>query len=615
MASLRLADFVASFIAKVSPRVYGVCGAGAMHLNDAIANHDGIRVISMQHEQAAAMAAEADARVTGEIKVVSVTVGPGGTNAMTGVACAYVDSIPMLVIAGQVTTATMANHGGLRQLGMNELDMVSLMGPITKYAVTVTNPRMIRYHLERAVYHATHNRKGPVFVEIPLDVQAADIDPDGLETFNPVECSTPDDLQYIKERAAEVEQLLTKSKRPVVIIGNGVRLAGAIRGFTRAFGHLGVPIVSSWGAADIIPTDHQNYIGRCGIFGDRASNFAVQGADLIIAIGTRLSVAQIGHASHLFAPNAKKVVIDVDPNEVYRKPTVKVDVGVVADANEFLDQFWPWTQVPSPYVSWLKHCQAMKDRYPAVVGNPAWGINSYFFAEQLAQHLEPDAVVVTDVGFCFLPIMQSLKLKDGQRLIHSAGVSPMGWGIPAAIGAAFGAPNRQVACLTGDGGAMMNLQDLQTIAHHQLPVAVFVFENNGYATMKIAQNNHFKREVMSGPRSGMSLPDFTKIARAFGIYVKEFTSQALLAQSMTDIFQVSSQGPIMVVMHLEPGEIIQPRVQARTEDGKFIPADISDMWPYLPRAEYELNMSPATKGLSDVVKRFDGIRQEILASH
>lgn len=612
---MRLADYVAQFISKVSPRVYGVCGAGAMHLNDALANHDGIRVISMQHEQAAAMAAECDARVTGEIRVVSVTTGPGGTNAITGVACAYVDSIPLLVIAGQVTTATMMGNYKLRQLGMNELDVTALMKPVTKYQMSVTDPAYVRYSLEKAVYLATHGRKGPVFVEIPLDVQAAEIDPDSLEAFSPVECSTPDDLQYLKDKAAEVENLLIQAKRPVIIIGNGIRLAGAIRDFRRAFCHLGVPIVSSWGAADIIPTDHEHYIGRCGIFGDRAANFAVQGADLIIAIGTRLSVAQIGHASELFAKNAKKVVVDIDPAEVYRKPTVKVDVGVVGDAKEFLEQCWFWCQIPSPYAAWLKHCQEMKDRYPPVISHPGWGINSYWFADQLSQHLQPDSVVVTDVGFCFLPIMQSLKLNSSeQRLIHSAGVSPMGWGIPAAIGASFAAPNRQVVCLTGDGGAMLNLQDLQTIAHHQLPIAIFVFENNGYATMKIAQNNHFRREVMSGPRTGMSLPDFVKIAKGFGIYVREFSSQGLLQRSLEDIFEITSQGPMIVVMHMEPGEIIQPRVQAKSENGKFLPADISDMWPHLPRAEYEANMSPATRG-SDVVKRFDGIRQEILATN
>lgn len=576
-----------------------------MHLNDAIANHPRIDVIAMQHEQAAAMAAEADARVMGKIGVVSVTAGPGGTNALTGIACAYVDSIPMLVVAGQVTTATMIGHSGLRQFGMNELDLVSILRPVTKYAATIADPLQVRYVMERAIALAMHGRKGPVFVEIPLDVQAADIDPDTLERFNPVELAAPDNTKYLKEKTENVLKALAASERPVVIVGNGVRLAGACDEFRRAFDHLGVPIVSSWGAADIVPTDCPNYVGRCGLFGDRASNFAVQGADLIIAIGTRLSVAQIGHAPHLFAPNAKKIIVDIDHKEIYHKSTVTPDIGVIADAWDFLSGFWP--PITSQHSIWTARCRMFKEKYPPVVEYPKHGVNSYFVVEQLSQQLAKDAIVLTDVGFCFIPTMQALNVKAGQRLIHSAGVSPMGWGIPASVGAAFAGNGRQVVCLTGDGGAMMNLQELQTIAHHQLPIALFVFENNGYATMKIAQNNHFKREVMSGPRSGMSLPDFTKVAKAFGIYVMEFSNQAELAEAMPNIFDISSQGPVMVVMHMQENEVITPRVQAKSEGGKFVPASIEIMWPFLPREEQE-------RGLPDVVKRFDRQGQEILGS-
>ncbi len=609
---MKVSEYVANYLTSIAPRVYGVCGAGAMHLNDAIAGHPRLRVISMQHEQAAAMAAEADARVTGKIGVVSVTAGPGGTNALTGVACAYVDSIPMLIIAGQVTSSTMIGHSGLRQVGMNELDMVSLMRPITKSAVTVTNPSMIRYALERAVYLATHGRQGPVFIEIPLDVQAAEVDLRSLFGFDPAAVAPPDNSQYLKGKVSEVLKALGAAKRPVVIVGNGVRLAGACAEFRRVFDHLGVPVVSSWGAADIMPTEHPYYIGRCGLFGDRASNFAVQSADLILAIGTRLSVAQIGHAPQMFAPNAMKIIVDIDKNEACQKPTVKADIGVIADARDFLSQFWPHVQVPSLYDEWTTHCQDMRDKYLPVVSSPISGVNSYYFVEQLSGHLDDEAVVVTDVGFCFIPTMQTLKVRAGQRLIHSAGVSPMGWGLPASIGAAF-AGARQTVCLTGDGGLMMNLQDLQTIVHHQLPIAIFVFENNGYATMQIAQRTHFKREVMSSPRSGMSLPDFAKVARGFGIYVMEFDQQNAMAHSLPTIFDISSQGPVVILMHMEANELIQPRVQARTENGKFLPADIADMWPYLPRSEFATNMQTAG-GASDVTDRVDQRGQKILGT-
>ena len=597
---MKVSEYIADFIATISPRVYGVCGAGAMHLNDAIANHPGIKVISMQNEQAAAMAAEAEARVTGNIGVVSVTAGPGGTNALTGVACAYVDSIPMLIIAGQVTSHTMMPGTGTRQVGMNELDMVGLMMPLTKSATTVDRPDTIRHVLEHAVFVATHGRNGPVFVEIPLDVQAAEIDPNALIGFDKTEYYQPS--MELEANALIAQKELSGAKRPVVIVGNGVRLAGAIEEFRNIFDKAGIPVISSWGAADIMPTGHPYYVGRCGIFGDRAANFAVQNADLILAIGTRLSVAQIGHASKLFAKNAKKIVVDIDDNELHRKPTIYADIGIKADAKEFLKAIRPFSRLDL----WMHRCLEMKEKYKPEWKQPTTGISSYGFIQSLTNELEDSAIVVTDVGFCFIPTFQTMKLRSGQRLIHSAGVSPMGWGIPAAIGAAFATDGkRQIVCLTGDGGAMMNLQELQTIAHHKLPIAIFVYENDGYATMKIAQNNHFKREVMSGPRSGLSLPDFTKIAKAFGILTREFNSLNLLSQSLQSLLDTAAQVPVLIVMHMDPHEVIAPRVQAKTENGKFVPTDIADLWPYLPREEFASNMNPETHGVPDVVKRLD----------
>jgi acetolactate synthase-1/2/3 large subunit len=540
---------------------------------------------------------------------VMVTAGPGGTNAMTGVACAYVDSIPMLVIAGQVTSTTMVGDSGVRQVGMNELNMVAMMKPITKFAVTVKTAMDIGYVLDTAIWIANNVRKGPVFIEIPLDIQATEINPD--EMFRPAVAPTIGPEIY-DTMARTIQDELIRAKRSVVIVGNGVRLAGAIDEFRRIFDHLGVPIVSSWGAADIIPTDHPYYVGRCGIFGDRASNFAVQGADLILAIGTRLSVAQIGHSSHLFAPNAKKIIVDIDGAEVHRKQTVKADIGIVADAKTILSRMWRQTTPVSLRNAWTNHCQILKNKYPTTWLAPSkFGISSYAFIHQLTDQISDDAIIVTDVGFCFIPTFQTMKLRKGQRLIHSGGVSPMGWGIPAAIGAAF-AGKGPVVCLTGDGGAMMNMQELQTIASHRLPMAIFLFENDGYATMKIAQNNHFKREVMAGPRSGLGFPDFVKVAKAFGITTMEFTSINVLSHAMESIFDIASQAPVIVVMHMDRDELIGPRVQAKTEDGKFVPADIADMWPHLPREEFAENMNQGVS--SNVVKRFDGRGQKILGT-
>jgi acetolactate synthase-1/2/3 large subunit len=496
----------------------------------------------------------------------------------------------------------MKRASGPRQVGMNELDMTVIMTSATKYAVTVTEPEDIRVELETAVMRANAGRKGPVFIEIPLDVQAAEIDPDALRGIDKTVVGSQGSWT-LESSVMVVEKQLREAKRPVVIVGNGVRLAGAGNDFRRVFDHFGLPIVSSWGAADLMPTDHPFYIGRCGIFGDRASNFAVQGADLILAIGTRLTVAQIGHASGLFAPDAKKVIVDVDHAELYSKQTVKPDIAIQADAGAFLKRMKVF---PHNASAWMKHCQTLKAKYQPAWTQPTTGISSYGFIEQLSDQMADNAIVVTDVGFCFIPTFQTMKLRSGQRLIHSGGVSPMGWGIPAAIGAAFSGKG-PVICLTGDGGAMMNLQELQTIAHHRLRMAIFVYENDGYATMKIAQNNHFKREVMSGPLSGMSLPDFTKVAKAFNITTMEFNSLNALSHSMETIFDIAGQGPIVVVMHMDPGELISPRVQVAMEaDGKFKPADIADMWPHLPREEYVACMNPLETGaLPDVVRRID----------
>jgi acetolactate synthase-1/2/3 large subunit len=585
---MKVSEYVAGFLADLSKRgspyapalahrtrVYMVCGAGAMHLNDSICHHPGIDVMAFHHEQAATFAAEADARVTNDIAVVHVTAGPGGTNTVTGLACAYVDSIPLLVIAGQVTSHTMVKHTGCRQLGMNELDMVSIVQPVTKYAITVLEPFMIRYHLERAVSAAMSGRRGPVWVEIPLDVQAAEIDSERLTGFNDAEVAVIGNTTYLREKAAEVVAMLDRAERPLLLIGNGVRLAGACSEMRELVQRLGIPVVSSWNASDIIPTDHGCYIGRCGIFGDRMSNSAVQNADLILAIGTRLSVAQIGHHANLFAPKAKKIIVDIDRNES-DKPTVRADLVVTADARDFLvrlleravprlEEFW--FDKPCPVGRW--------------VDTPAGaGVDAYRFVELLNEHLDDGAIVVTDVGFSFIPAMQRLRLKEGQRLFHSSGVSPMGWGLPAAIGACRAAPSRQIICLTGDGGLMMNLQELQTIAHHRLPISIFVFANDGYATMRIAQNNHFGRESVAGVKSGLSIPDLVDLAEGFGLFCKVLPSaESLSWWAAWDVL------PEFVILEMAPGQVIAPRVQSRTRDGKFIPTPLDDMWPYPTESE------------------------------
>lgn len=586
---MRVADYVARFLADIGcKRIYSICGAGAMHLNDALCHHPKIKVIACHHEQAATFAAEAEQRVTGNIGVVSVTAGPGGTNTITGIASAWVDSIPLLIIAGQVTSTTMINNSGVRQLGTNELDMTTLVKPITKYAVTVMDPKLIRHHLERAVYLATTDRPGPVWVEIPLDIQAMEIDENKLDVsfFNSW------DYEF---DVGECIKLLNEAARPVILIGNGIHLAHAELEFMQLAEYLSIPVLTSWNASDIIPTDHPLCIGRPGLCGDRAGNFAIQNADVILAIGTRLSIPQIGHNHKLFAREAKLIVVDIDPAEI-SKPTLRPHIEIVADAKQFIHAMLDNLEqifIRPDVMIWHRKCTEWKTKYPVMLEeyrHVKEGVNSYAFVEILSKHLKDDAIIVTDVGAGFISPMQSMPTKVGQRMFHSGGVSSMGYGLPGAIGACFAGEGRQTICLTGDGGMMFNLQELQTITHHKLPVKIFVFSNNGYLTMQATQNNFFKREAISSPESGMSCCDFVKVANAFEIPTMHIRNQTDLTPKVMNAI-LDMDGPFLCELHMPKGQLLAPRVLTKTDkNGKFLPSPLEDMSPLLPRDEFMSNM-------------------------
>ena len=565
---MKVSDYIAQWLATVSPRVYAVCGAGAMHLNDSICHHPDLQVIAMHHEQAAAFAAEADARVSGKPGIVLVTAGPGGTNAITGIASAYVDSIPMIVIAGQVTTSTLKTENE-RQIGLNELDGTNIVKEITKYSATVMSPSMVMTHLGFALDAAVNGRPGPVWLEFPLDVQNAEMVPQAFEVRRTR--TSPIDGALIDHCVTLLEQ----SERPVLVVGNGAHGANIFKMLRHA-----MPIVSSWNGSDIVANDCPWYIGRMGIFGDRASNYAVQHADLIIALGTRFSIAQIGHHQRLFAPDAKKIIVDLDRSEL-NKSTVNADVAICGDAGQFCLAMELKLRKLSSSV-WLRTIQRLRDSYPTMLPEyrtETQGVNAYHFVEQLNRRMADDAIVVTDVGIAYICTMQTLKLNGRQRLFHSGGVSAMGYGLPASIGAYRAGGSRQTICLAGDGGMMLNLQELQTIAHHNLPIKVFVFANNGYATIRMAQENHFGRHSISSPETGLSCPDFAEIGKAFGIPVWSMFDNAEVEQWMEHV--LSRQHPMLCVVHISPNQKIAPRVQSKIKDGKFVPVALDDMWPPL----------------------------------
>jgi len=591
MSTVRLADYVATFVAESGVKdVFTVVGAGAMFLNDAFGNHPDLNYIAMQHEQGVSMAAEGHARITGNIGVAQVTTGPGGTNALTGVCGAWIDSIPMLVISGQITINNMIGDTGLRQFGVQELDTISIVSPVTKYAVTVTEPEQIRYHLEKAVHYACSGRPGPVWIDIPLDVQNAQIDPEGLGGYAPEKPTRVPGPDYLDRQVDKVVDLLKAAKRPVLYCGYGVHLAGAAQSFRKMAEQLGVPVISSWNASDLLATDHENYVGRCGILGDRAGNFTVQNADLIITIGTRMSLPQTGYNFSMFARDAKLVVVDIDEKEIM-KPSLRTDLGIVADAGEFIGKFADQALTSNECASWMEACRDWKARYPVVADDyhgADSGVNSYVFVEELSKQLDEEAVVVTDMGTAFTCTMQTFSAKAGQRLFTSSGLAAMGFGLPAAIGACFAA-GRRVVCIAGDGGLQMSVMELQTLVQYQLPLTLIVLDNNGYMSIRWTQQKHFGRDVGSGPDSGQSCPDFVKVAEAYGLSTSRISQQDDLASGLENA--LGRDGPHVCVIDMPEMQELIPRVSTdQRPDGSLVAKPLEDMYPFLDRDEFRANM-------------------------
>jgi len=527
-----------------------------------------------------------------------VTTGPGGINALNGVFGAFTDSIPMLVISGQVkrqTCATTYDIPGLRQLGDQEVDIVRMAAGITKYAVQVNDPATIRYHLERALHLATSGRPGPVWLDIPVDVQSAQIDPATMAGFTP----EPDPAQPSGEALAAachaVLERLQHADRPVLMVGSGVRLAGATELMTRVRERLGIPVVTSWTGHDLVPSDDPLYCGRPGTIGDRAGNFTVQNADVLLVVGSRLNIRQVSYNWENFGRNAYKIWVDVDPAEL-AKPTVQPDFPIVSDAGRFLealerqlDAGWaPRTE----HQEWLDWCKQRVARYPAVTARQrAQGamINPYHFLDVLIRRLDARHVIACGDGAACVVPFQVGHMKPGMRMFCNSGDASMGYDIPAAIGAAFGAPGRTIVCLAGDGSGHMNIQELQTIVHHQLPIKLFILNNGGYLSIRMTQGGFFKGNFIGeGPRSGVSFPDYTRLAAAYGLPAVRLARTDF--EGELDAF-LGSEGPALCEVMLDPDQQFEPKLSSRQlPDGRIVSASLEDMAPFLDREELEANM-------------------------
>lgn len=597
---MKLSDYVISRLADWGVRdVFLVTGGGAMHLNDSIGREPRIRYICVHHEQAAAMAAEAYARITGQPGVINVTTGPGGINSLNGVFGAYTDSIPMVVISGQVKRETcMASYRltDLRQLGDQEVDIIAMVRGITKYQVLLQDPQSVAYHLERAWHIAQSGRPGPVWIDIPIDVQSSHVDPKTLSHYDPCEDDSSFDSTEAPRQAADVLTKLAGAVRPVLMVGSGIRLAGAHKIFREVIERLQIPVTTAWTGVDLLPTGHPLHAGRPAVVGDRPGNIAVQNADLLLIIGSRLPIRQTSYNWKSFATKTFKIQVDVDRAEM-EKPTLRPEMAVVQDAKLFLESMNEALKVTplKPRIEWNEWCQERVKKYPVVQQRhrEAETLNPYHFTEILFDVLEEGDVIACGDGMASVVPFQAARIRENQRIFTNAGSASMGYDLPAGVGAAIAVARtngaRRVICIAGDGSLQMNIQELQTVVHSQLPVKVVVYNNGGYLSIRTTQNSFFGGNLVGeGPTSGVSFPDPLKVATAYGIPAIRIEDKNCAARLKSFLAQ---PGPGLVEAVLDPKQGVEPRLTSRVlPDGTMVTAAFEDMYPFLDPNELASNM-------------------------
>ena len=598
----RLADYVADFLVAHGVKdVFSVVGGGAMHLNDALGHNNGLHVTYNHHEQACAIAAEAYARLENKIAAVCVTTGPGGTNALTGVVGGWLDSIPMFIISGQVRYDTTARYAlqftgtPLRAMGDQEYDIVKSVVPMTKYAVMIEDPKTIRYHLERAWHLATTGRPGPGSMDIPVNYQGMYIETDELEGYIPTEDDSKLPPAVSEDIVKEVIEKIKKAKRPVFHAGYGIRLSGAYKEFREVADKLNIPIVTYWNAVDLVEDDYPLYTGRAGNMGDRPGNWAIQNADLILAVGTRISIRQVGYNWKTWAREAEVIMVDIDQAEL-KKPTLHVEMPIWSDAKDFLTKMNKLTnEKVFGGEGWLKVCDGWKKNYP-VVQPRQWEENGstanvYAFIDYLSSRLPENSLTAVSNGACCVVGNQTYHIQKGSRMANNSAVASMGYGLPAAIGTCIGGGRKDTICLEGDGSIMMNLQELQTILTNRLPIKIFLINNSGYHSIRITQTNLFNKNFVGiGEESGdLSFPEFKKIAEAFGYKYLSASSNAEMKTVVDKALAIG--GPVFTEIFTDTNQVWEPKSSTkRLPDGTLVSPPLEDLAPFLPREELEKQM-------------------------
>lgn len=596
---IKVSNYISQFLVEQGiTNVFTVTGGGAMHLNDALGHQKGLTCLYQHHEQACAIAAESYARIHNQIAVLCVTTGPGGTNALTGVVGAYLDSIPMLVLSGQVRYDTTARSTGLgiRAMGDQEFDICKAVDSMTKYCEMVIEPKKIRYCLEKALFMARNGRPGPCWLDIPLNVQGAYVETEELEEYDPGEYQSTLPPKVTVETVDAIIEKIRAAKRPVFYAGNGIRISGGYEAFCRVMEKLNVPVVTCWDSIDAIYDEHPLYVGRGGIMGDRPGNFAVQNSDLVFAVGNRLSIRQVGYNYQTWARAAYVIVNDIDAEEL-KKPTLHVDMPVWADAKDLLEQMdarLSGTETVFCGEDWIRICQNWKQKYPVVQpkhykeGEYA---NVYAFIKELSRRLNENQITVVGNGSACVVGSHGYVIKKGQRFIINSAIASMGYDLPAVIGACMADHSQDLICVTGDGSIQMNIQELQTIWHHQMPIKIFLINNGGYHSIRQTQTNFFGEPLVGiGVDSrDLSFPDMSKLAPAYGFPYRRITKNSELGPVIEETLAL--KGPAICEIFVDTVQKFEPKsATKRLPDGTLVSAPLEDLAPFLDEKELEENM-------------------------
>ena len=588
---IKVSDYIIRFLEKEGVRhVFMFTGGMTMHINDSIGYSKKIKPVCMLHEQGCAFAAESYARITNNLGVVTATCGPGATNTITGIACSWIESTPLFVITGQCKRADMVEDPDLRQLGVQEVRITEIVKPITKYACVITEPEKIRYELEKAAYISMTGRPGPVLLDIPVDVQGSYIEEDSLIGFIPEDHQ----LSVSPKQIDEVVRLLNRAKRPVIYAGAGVSIANARESFRNLIEKIGAPVLIHWNGMDLLENDHHLYAGRPGAVGQRAANFTLQNADLLITIGTRLALLQTGYNFDGYAKNAVHVMVDIDKAELDKK-TIHPDIKIHADAGDFIEALLVHEDLrPSDHSIWVRQAKEWQTKYPPL--NPAWlrhssFVNSFYLMDCISRHMSKDDVYVGGrAGTCVDAAIQAFNVKKGQEVYVTKGLSSMGNGLPAAIGGAY-ATGKRVVCVNGDGGFVMNIQELEVVRRDNLPIKIFILDNNGYSTIRSTQSNVFNNHFVGcSPESGLTIGNIKSIAEAYGI--KTFTLDSHEDMDTRVKEALDFDGPCVVIVKTDPFQPIEPRQASfKNAQGQMESRPLEDMRPLLDREELSEIMS------------------------